>query len=185
MDPVGVGSALGNLVTSSSFAVAGFAALSMAILPSRVPHPLPAHLAFLAGAALIFLAADEGLELHDRVGRWLYHERGIAAPGPINHIDDLIVFGYIVVAGVAGVIALPALLRSPRFFGWLIAAGALCAAGAAIDAFGTPGSWTEVPEEGFEAAGAVLFGAVFAVEASKDVARQSERPARLAAPTTM
>jgi hypothetical protein len=184
MELAAIGSALGNLVTSSSLAIAGIAAFSMAILPSRPPRALPAHLAFIAGAALVFLAADEGLELHDRVGRWLYHERGVAAPGPVNHVDDLIVFAYVGAASVAGAISLPTLLRSPAFLARMVAAGTVCAGGAMIDAFGTPGSWTEVPEESLEAGGSAMLAAVFVAEAVRGRVRSVEPGSRIvAAPT--
>jgi hypothetical protein len=165
MDPVSVGSALGNLLTSCALAAAGIAAFSMAIVPARTPRALPPLLAFVAGAALVFLAADEGLELHDRVGRWLYHERGIEAPGPVNHVDDLIVFAYVACAVAVALISLPPLIAAPRFLASMGAAGTLMIAGASFDAFGTPGSWTEIPEEGLEAAGACALAAVLAFEA--------------------
>jgi hypothetical protein len=184
MDLAGIGPALGNAVTSTSLAVAGMAAFSMAIVPSRTPRALPAYLAFVAGATLVFLAADEGLELHDRIGRWLYHERGIEAPGPINHVDDLIVLGYISIAAAVGAMSLPALLQAPKFLAWMVAAGLLCAAGTAIDALGTPGSWTEVPEEGLEAAGALLFAGVFVREAGRGGLHDVDRDgSMIAAPT--
>lgn len=126
---------------------------------------MPPLLAWLAGAALVALAADEGLELHDRVGRWLWDERGVAAPAPINHIDDVIVLGYLAVACLGLLVALPGLLRRPRFLLGMVAAGGLMAAGAAFDAFGTPGSATEIPEESLEAAGAVVLAIVFGREA--------------------
>ncbi|MEX2225302.1 MAG: hypothetical protein WEB52_02490 [Dehalococcoidia bacterium] len=164
MDAAHVMSALGNIAASAGLAIAGLCALLIAFSGPR-RHILPFRLAIASGAGLIALAADEGLELHDRAGRWLYQEHGVVAPGPINHVDDLFVIGYLA-AGVA-VLAVYArrLLRTPRFFGGLIAAGALLATGTGLDALGTTGSWTDAVEETLEAGGALLLAAVFAREA--------------------
>jgi hypothetical protein len=158
-------SAAANLFTSGGLGVAGAVALLMARAPGCRSIALPPMVALLAGVALIALAFDEGLELHDRVGRWLWREHEVTAPLPVNHVDDVIVFAYIAAAGVAGVLLLPTLARRPRFLAGLLLSGALMSCGAVIDAFGTPESWTDVPEEALETGGAVLVAAVFATEA--------------------
>lgn len=156
--------ALANIATSSALAGAGIGALVIALVPSR-RHILPRHLAVACAAGLVALALDEGIELHDRAGRWLYHERGVVAPGPVNHVDDLFVIGYMV-AGVAIMAAyLPALWRSRRLFAGLVMAGALIAIGTAFDALGTTGTWTDFAEEAFETAGAVVLAVAFLGEA--------------------
>jgi multisubunit Na+/H+ antiporter MnhB subunit len=161
MDPAHFGSALGNIVTSCALALAGVFAIAMALSPARRSAPLPPLIALAAGVALIALAADEGLELHDRLGRWLWNEHGIAAPEPINHVDDLFVMAY-VGSGVAVLaVCLRRMLRHPRFLMMCAVAGALAAGGTAFDAFGSPGTWTEAPEEAAEALGALLLALAF------------------------
>jgi hypothetical protein len=157
-------SALGNAVTAGALALAGVCALLIATQRSR-RHILPFGLATASAFGLWWLAADEGLELHDRAGRWLHEERGVVAPGPINHVDDLFMIGY-VAAGVA-VLMLYArrLWRTPRFLTGLAASGMLFAGAAAFDALGTPGTWTDAFDEGFEAVGATVLLGVFAREA--------------------
>jgi hypothetical protein len=157
-------SALGNFVTAGALALAGVCALLIAPQRSR-RHILPFGLAMASAIGLWWLAADEGFELHDRAGRWLYEERGVDAPGPISHADDLFVIAY--AAAGAAVLALYArrLLRTPRFLAGLAAAGALFSIGAGFDALGTPVTWTDGFDEGFEALAAALLLAVFAREA--------------------
>jgi len=157
-------SALANLVTSGALAIAGLCALTIGFRRSR-RHILPFGLALSSGVGLLLLAADEGLELHDRAGRWLYAEHGVVAPGPVNHVDDLFVISYLVAAVAVLAAYSRRLLRTPRFFLGLLAAGMLLAAGTAFDALGTTGSWTDAAEEGLEVAGGVLLAAVFAREA--------------------
>jgi hypothetical protein len=156
MDVAHIASALANIVTSSALASAGVFAVAMAAGAARRSAPLSPLVALGAGVALIALAADEGLELHDRAGRWLWNEHGIAAPGPINHVDDLFVMAYIA-AGVAAIgISFRSMKRHPRFLIACALVAVLVAAGTAFDAFGGPDTWTEAPEEGAEAAGAVV-----------------------------
>jgi hypothetical protein len=164
MTPLDVGSALGNAVTSAALAAAGLAAF---VMTRREAHarPLPAMVAVFAGVTLLYLAADESLELHDRMGRWLYDRHGFVAPGPVNHVDDLFVLAYVGVAAALGLWALPSLLRHRRFLYALMIIGFVLAAAAGIDALGTPGSWTDAPEEGLEACGAVALAFVFVREA--------------------
>jgi multisubunit Na+/H+ antiporter MnhB subunit len=168
MDAIHVASASDNIITSVALAIAGLFALGMAWLPARHKRPLPPLLALGAGVALVALAADEGLELHDRVGRWLWNEHAIEAPGPINHVDDVIVIGYLAAGALSLLIALPFLFRSPRFLLRLMLAGVLLTAGTSFDAFGIPGNWTEVPEESLEALGALVLAFAFWREASRD-----------------
>jgi hypothetical protein len=164
MDLIGAATALSNVTASGGLAVAGLVAFAMAIVRPQTPRALPPLLAFVAGAGLCALAADEGLELHDRVGRRLWSEHGIAAPGPINHVDDVIVLFYLVAGGAVGLASARIVLKTPRFLAGLIAAAGLMAAGAGFDALGTPGTWTEVPEETLESTGAVLAAMVFLLQ---------------------
>jgi hypothetical protein len=164
MDALSAASAAGNLITSVALAAAGIAAMALAGLP-RGRRVLPPALALVTGASLCFLAADEGFELHDRVGRWLYYERSIEAPGPVNHVDDLFVLGYAALGAAVAMVALPHLLRAPRFFAAMAAVGTMMLGAVALDALGRPGSWTDAPEEALEAGGAVLAAAAFGMEA--------------------
>jgi hypothetical protein len=168
MDAAHVASAVGNVTASVGLALAGLFAFGIAATPPGRKKTLPPVLASLAGMALVALAADEGFELHDRVGRWLWNEHKVAAPGPINHIDDVIVLGYVAAGALALLVSLPVLVRTPRFLFGMVVAGAMMAGGSAIDAFGTPESWTEIPEEALEASGAMLLALVFWREASRD-----------------
>lgn len=152
---MGVASAGSNIITSTALALAGVFALAMALRARALPQPLPPAMASLASVALVVLAVDEGLEVHDRAGRWLYNEHGVVAPGPVNHVDDLFVLGYMAAGAVGFVALLPRLARYPWFVAGLLAAGALFAAGTAFDALGTNGTWTEGVEETAEATGAV------------------------------
>lgn len=167
MDLVHVSSATGNIVTSVALAAAGLAALAMVFVRVRRSEALPPLLALMTGAGLIALAADEGLELHDRVGRWLYNEHGVTS-GPVNHVDDLIVFAYLAVAGLVIAASLPVLARSPRLLSGLAVAGVMFAAAIALDGFGAPGTWTDPTEEALEAVGALLLAFVFALEARRN-----------------
>jgi len=164
MDAIHVMSALANIAASAGLALAGLCALTIGFRLER-RHILPFRLAVASGVGLLLLAADEGLELHDRAGRWLHSEHGFVAPGPINHVDDLFVIGYVATAAAVLAIYARRLLRTPRFFVGLLASGALLATGTAFDALGTTGSWTDGAEESLEAVGALLLAAVFAREA--------------------
>lgn len=169
MDAVHLASAAGNIITSTGLALAGVFAFGMAALPARRKRALPPVLAFLAGVALVALAADEGLELHDRVGRWLWNEHAVEAPGPINHVDDVIVIGYLAAGTFGLLIALPFLARSPRFLFGLVLAGGMLGGSAAFDALGiATGGWTETPEEALEALGALMLAFAFWREAARD-----------------
>lgn len=167
MDLTHASSATGNIVTSTALAAAGIAALAIAFVRVRRSEAMPPLLAFIAGIGLIALAIDEAFELHDRAGRWLHDEYGWTS-GPVNHMDDLIVFGYLAIAGLVLAAALPVLARSPRFLMGIIASAALLGAGAALDAFGTTGTWTDPTEEALEAVGALLLAIVFALEARRN-----------------
>jgi hypothetical protein len=164
MDLVHVMSAVANLAAAGGLALAGVGALIIGVRRAR-RHILPFRLAMASAVGLVVLAADEGLELHDRAGRWLYNEHDVVAPGPVNHVDDLFVIGYVVAAAAVLAVYGRRLLRTPRFFAGLVASGALLAAGTGFDALGTTGSWTDAVEEALEAAGAVLLAIVFAREA--------------------
>lgn len=168
MDPTQVATATANIATSGGLALAGIFAFAIAATPPGRRAALPPVIAFLTGVVLIALAADEGFELHDRAGRWLWDEHAISAPGPINHIDDLFVIGYVVAGAIAMVVLLPILVRSPWFLLGLTLAGALFAGGTAFDALGTAGTWTDGAEEALESAGAVITALVFRREASLD-----------------
>lgn len=158
-------SAVANIMTSSALALAGAAALAMAMRARTSPQPLPMAIAACASIALIALAVDEGLEVHDRAGRWLYREHGVVAPGPVNHVDDIFVLAYLAAGGAAFTMLLPRLLRYPRFVAGLSVAGVLLAGGTAYDALGTHGTWTDGAEESLEAAGAAVMAATIGLHA--------------------
>jgi hypothetical protein len=183
MTPLDAASIAGNVITSGALAIAGIAALSMAVASRDATRALPSPLASIIGASLLFLAADEGFDLHERIGRWLYEDRGVEAPGPINHADDLIILVYMVVAGIVGLLALPSLVRARAFFASMIAVGTMFVFAAALDTLGTPGSWTDVPEEALEACGAVALAIIFVREAGLMASRPSSiAVARTASP---
>lgn len=164
-----VASAAANIITSTALALAGVFALAMARRARAVPQPLPPALASGAFVALVVLAVDEGLEVHDRTGRWLYNEHGVVAPGPVNHVDDLFVLGYMALGAMGFAALLPRLARYPWFVAGLLAAGALFGAGTAFDALGTNGTWTDGAEETAEAAGAVALAVTIGVQAMAGV----------------
>lgn len=144
--------------TGAALALAGVCALAMAIWPSP-RRALPPMLAFLGGAALLALAADETLDLHERFGAWLWR-RGVEAPGPITHVDDLVIALYVACGSVVALAAAPALKRHPGFLLRTLACGVPLVGAAALDVLGHPGSWTEIPEEGLELAGALAIAFV-------------------------
>lgn len=165
MDWAHVAAAAANITTTGGLLVAGACALVMAAHRANRSPALPPLLALVTGGGLIALALDEGFELHDRVGRWLWNERDIGAPGPVNHVDDLIVIGYLAVGLIVLAFTLPTVLRSRRLVAWIGVAGVALASGTALDAFGNPGTWTEIPEEALEGAGALLLAVAFGQEA--------------------
>jgi hypothetical protein len=175
MEPLSIASALGNFTTSVALAAAGLCALALAVQPHPGRRRLPPAVAFAAGAALIALAADEGLELHDRVGRWLWREHGVVAPGPVNHVDDLFVIAYAAAGALALAVALPFLLRAPGLLLGIAVGGALGAGGTSLDALGVVGTWTDGVEEAFEAAGALVLAVAFGREARAAGALTLER----------
>lgn len=178
---MGGASALGNIFTSSALALAGVFALAL-FAWARQPQPLPRPVAGLAFVSLVALALDEGLELHDRAGSWLWREHDVVAPGPINHVDDLFLIGYLAAGATVGLALLPRLMRFPRFLGGLVASGSLFVLGTGFDALGTSGSWTDVADEGFEAAGALMLACTFGLQARSSIAQMlSERRRQLTA----
>jgi hypothetical protein len=154
----------GNASTGAALAIAGAAALLLATARGDA-RSLPAPLAAVFGLGLLFLASDETFDLHERAGAWLYN-RGVEAPGPINHLDDVIVLAYVALAALASPWVVRALLRTPRLLQWLLAAGTLLVAAALLDALGDPGSWIDAPEEALEALGASALAYAFAREAA-------------------
>jgi multisubunit Na+/H+ antiporter MnhB subunit len=165
MDIGHIGAASGNLLTSVGLAVAGILAFAMAMRRRDGARRLFAPAVSVAiGCGLVTLAADEGLEVHDRIGRWLWHEHGIAAPGPINHVDDLFVLAYIAAGAVTVGIFLSALRHRPLLLGMLVLAGALFATGSLVDALARRTAFTMFVEEATETAGAVLLAAAFTRE---------------------
>jgi hypothetical protein len=174
MTALDAGTLAGNAITALALALAGAFALSLALWPRRAAGSLPAWAAWACGAGLIALAADEGFDLHERVGGWLWNEHGVGAPGPVNHVDDLFVIAYLVAGACVFTALLPVLRRDGALLAGLLAAGTLMAAGTAVDALGSPGSWTEAPEEALEVAGAVVLAAAFGRHA---LARDGAAPA--------
>jgi hypothetical protein len=121
---------------------------------------LPRNIALAFAGVLWFLALDEGVELHDRAGQWLWREQGIVAPGPIHHVDDVMLLGYVVVAAVIGLFLLRSLLPHPRFLAGLCVVGAMLALSTVSDAVGPTRTWTDMIEESVEAAATVALAVI-------------------------
>jgi hypothetical protein len=156
-----------NIVTSLVFAIAAvsvFVAARASHDSSRAPL-LPKRLGYVLAVALAAFAVDDGFELHEGLGRWLNEEHGVEAPGPINHVDDLFVLGYLAAAGVLGLFALASLVKRPATLAALTAAGALFVAGIGVDVAAPQGRLSYWSEETLELAGIALAAAVFAREA--------------------
>ena len=66
----------------------------------------------LAALGLLFLAADEFFGLHEGMGRALTWA-GVPTPGHTDHLDDVILVAYVVVAGVISLWYVRELLRVP------------------------------------------------------------------------
>ncbi len=66
----------------------------------------------LAALGLLFLAADEFFALHEGMGRALTWA-GVPTPGHTDHLDDVILVAYVVVAGVISLWYMRELLRVP------------------------------------------------------------------------
>jgi hypothetical protein len=164
MDIGHIGAASGNLLTSVGLAVAGIIAFAMAVRRDGAPPLFAPAVSVAIGCGLVMLAADEGLELHDRIGRWLWREHGISAPGPINHVDDLFVLAYIAAGAVTVGIFLSALRHRPLLLGMLVLAGALFLTGSLVDALARRTAFTMFIEESTEALGALLLAFNFARE---------------------
>lgn len=144
-----------NLTASITLAVAGFAALYMWRRPDPA-HPFSPRHALMLGVVLCWLAIDEGLELHDRLGHWLYRKHGVVAPGPIHHIDDLFLLAYLAAAVILGLFLLPSLLRRPGILLAFLAAGALLTLSTLNDAVGPESTVTDLIEESLEATAGII-----------------------------
>lgn len=148
-----------NIIASVGLAVAGLGAFAM----WRWPHdgqPLSRRLALAFAVVFWFLALDEGIELHDRAGQWLWRERGIVAPGPIHHVDDVLLLGYVAVAALCGLLLLPSLLKHPRFLSGLCVVAGLLALSTVSDAVGPTRTWTDLIEESVEAIAVTVLAVV-------------------------
>ena len=166
MTPLDIATFAGNVITAALLGAAGIAALSIARSPTA-SAALPPRIAIVFGAGLISLALDELFDVHERAGKWLY-DRGVEAPGPINHVDDVILLTYAAAGAIALTFAMPALMRMPRLLFAILGAGVLFVAAAALDALATPGSWVDAIEEALEAAGAVVLAFAFARERMRE-----------------
>lgn len=159
-----------NSIAITGLLTAGGCALIMAFVHVRRSEAVPPILALIAGFGLIALALDAILGWHQAAGRWL-DDHGFETPGAVNHTDDLIMLAYVAVAGVVLIAALPVIARSPRFLVAILAAGAVIATAEAFDAFARDGSWMQYAEQPLEAAGAVILGVAFALEARRNEPR--------------
>lgn len=144
-----------NLAASLGLAVAGFGALYMWRSPSP-DHPFTPRLALLLGIVLCWFAIDEGIELHDRLGHWLWREHGVVAPGPVHHVDDLFLLAYLVAAIGLALLLLPSLLRRPWMLVGFVVAGALFALSTLNDAVGPETTRTDLLEESMESTAAII-----------------------------
>jgi hypothetical protein len=152
----------------------------------RWPHerqPLSPRVALAFAIVLWFLALDEGVELHDRAGRWLWQERGVVAPGPIHHVDDVMLLGYVAVAAILGLMLLRSLFKHPRFLAGLCIVGGMLAYSTISDAVGPTQTWTDMVEESIEATATVVLAVVMwraawpGVEAARNASRTDVTPA--------
>lgn len=144
-----------NFTASIGLAAAGAAAFAMWRWP-RTLQPFTPGLALALACVLWFLAVDEGVELHDRVGHWLWKQHGVLAPGPIHHVDDLILLGYLIAAAICGLLLLPSLLRHPRVLAGLSLGAALLAFSTLSDAIAPERTWVHLIEESVEAVAATI-----------------------------
>jgi hypothetical protein len=119
----------------------------------------------LASVGSAVLALDERLEIHGRLGETLY-SRGVREPGPINHLDDILLM-VIAAAGVALVVPFLRELRRDAAMFRVFAAGALLLVFAVgWDAFAsTKGSASWWFEESVELCGGLCVAGAFALRA--------------------
>jgi len=128
----------------------------------RTRETTDSNFSLVAGIGTLFLAVDEALDLHVRLGSMLYDDRGVGKPPGVNHIDDALV----VAIGIAG-LAVIALFRHEilrdRDFARLLGAGLVLFAAAIVVDARAPASatfawWTE---ETLELAGALAMFLAF------------------------
>lgn len=163
MDALGVRAMWADAITAICLVIAAAFAFATTRHPDRA-RALPAGFALVAVTGLCMLAIDEWFAFHERLGSWLW-EHGVEAPGPVRHVDDLVIMAYALAAIAICVFALPSLVRKPRFLGGLVFAALILAVAVVFDALESPGTGTELIEEFLEAAGAVALAIVFAAEA--------------------
>ena len=86
----------------------------------------------LAAIGLTALALDELLGLHEAIG-WAIASLGAPAPWHTSHWDDVVLAGYVLVAGAISLAHLGELRRSPRAFALLALGFGLAALAVLLD----------------------------------------------------
>ncbi|MGI8927345.1 MAG: hypothetical protein ACR2HN_11985 [Tepidiformaceae bacterium] len=109
----------------------------------------------LAGAGLIYLAVDERLSLHERLGRRL-DRAGFDAPGT-NHADDAVLLAFALAGLCVSLAFVRELMRHRAVLAPLLVGGMVTALALAIDALAPVEGWAPVIEEHLELAGCALF----------------------------
>ena len=115
----------------------------------------------LAALGLVYLALDEFIGLHEGIGRTISWA-GAPAPWHTSHWDDVVLAGYVVLAGAISLWYLQELRRTPRVFALLALGFAITALAVLLDnVIQSPTNAIgrrEAVEEFAELAGAVVIG---------------------------
>ena len=86
----------------------------------------------LAALGLVYLALDEFFGIHEAIGRTISWA-GVPSPWHTEHWDDVILIGYVGLAGAISLWYLAELRRTPRVFGLLLLGFAITALAVLLD----------------------------------------------------
>lgn len=114
----------------------------------------------IAGAGLIYLAIDERLSLHERIGRRLDAE-GVPTPPGINHLDDLVLASFALAGLAVTLVSWREVARYRDVLSAMVLAGAFTATALAIDALAPVEGMAPRIEELLELAGQTTFFVAF------------------------
>jgi len=122
----------------------------------------PGRLSAVAGFGMIYLTLEEVLEIHERIGRWMYEDLDWPDPPLVNHWDDVLVIG-IALAGLSAIVWLRNEVLAWPPFAWRFGGGLVFfAAAILVDAWLPPESGLSwYLEESLELAGAALVAWAF------------------------